>query len=86
MCGESVPRKAHACPECGADYNSGWRDEADSIDALGSLETEFDYDEFAEREFGEPSRKRTGGVKPIWWITALLLLLAFVLYFVARLR
>ncbi|CAM2810617.1 zinc ribbon domain-containing protein [Rariglobus hedericola] len=43
-CGESIPRNARACPECGADERTGWRetsiyddldlpDEHDSTDA-----------------------------------------------------
>src|SRR2546430_7408073 len=29
-CGEDVPPDALACPECGADHNSGWREDADT--------------------------------------------------------
>jgi len=25
-CGASIPRNAHACPECGADERTGWRE------------------------------------------------------------
>ena len=28
VCGEDVPRGALACPECGADERSGWREDA----------------------------------------------------------
>lgn len=74
VCGEDVPRKALACPECGADHNSGWRPDADSIGQAGD-DDDFDYEEFVQNEFG-------GGAKPkriqwVWWITAILLLLAF---------
>ena len=27
-CGAEVPRKARACPECGADERTGWREES----------------------------------------------------------
>lgn len=77
VCGEDVPRDALACPECGADHNSGWREDADSIDVSGG---DFDYDEFTEREFGTSPKPH--GVKPIWWITAIALLVAFVAFYV----
>ena len=35
VCGEDVPRGAPACPECGADHNSGWREDAESYDSIG---------------------------------------------------
>lgn len=74
VCGEDVPRNALACPECGADHNSGWREDADA-DALDLPDEEFDYDDFVEREFGRGARPR--GIRPIWWITAIVLLVAF---------
>ena len=77
VCGEEVPRNALACPECGADHNSGWREDADSIDA--SDDAEFDYEEFVEREFGDSPKP--AGIKPLWWITAIVLLLAFVAFY-----
>lgn len=77
VCGEDVPRGALACPECGADHRSGWREDAATYDGTGiSDEGEFDYDEYVAREFGGPSVK-PAGMKPLWWITALVLLAAF---------
>lgn len=81
VCGEAVPPSALACPECGADHNSGWRDDADSIDATGE-DDGFDYDEFVEKEFG--SSPRPHGISPVWWITAIVLLVAFVLFYVLK--
>ena len=34
VCGQDVPRKALACPGCGADHNSGWNDEATGLDGV----------------------------------------------------
>lgn len=72
VCGEEVPRRSLACPECGADHNSGWRLDADVQDGLDLPEADFDYDEFVRREF--PSKVRPAGMKMIWWITAILVL------------
>ena len=76
VCGEDVPRNASACPECGADHLSGWREDADTTGGLGLPDEEFNYEDFVEREFG-------GAVKPpgigwVWWAAAVAALLAFV--------
>lgn len=79
VCGEDLLPTALACPECGADDNSGWRGDADSIDVGGS---EFDYAEFVEQEFGDSPKPR--GVKTVWWVTAIVLLVAFALFYALR--
>ncbi len=71
-CGEDVPPHALACPECGADHNSGWK--LDAADGLDLPDEEFDYDEFVKREFGNGASKSR--LHPVWWITAALLLAA----------
>jgi uncharacterized membrane protein YvbJ len=82
VCGEDVPRGARACPECGADHNSGWRQDAETYDGVDLPDEDFNYDDFVRREFG-PSFKPSG-MKTIWWITAILVLVAsVVLYFLA---
>jgi hypothetical protein len=65
-----------ACPECGADHNSGWREDAGSSDGLDLPDGGFDYDEFVQREFG--SGAKPAGIKTIWWITALIVLAALI--------
>ncbi|MGE5208135.1 MAG: zinc ribbon domain-containing protein [Alphaproteobacteria bacterium] len=78
VCGEDVPRKALACPECGADYNSGWSDEA-AYDGLDLPVDSFDYPKFVQQEF-DPSH--SSGMHTAWWITGVILILAFaILYF-----
>ncbi len=80
VCGEDVPRNALACPECGADERSGWREDADEAGADPGLdEDDFDYDEFVAREFGG-NRPRPSGISPVWWVTALVLLIAFAVW------
>lgn len=87
VCGEAVPRNALACKHCGADHQSGWREDADAYDGTDVPTDAFDYDDFIRQEFGESpaagARRRAGfsarpgGLHPVWWITALLLFLAF---------
>ena len=85
VCGEDVPRGAAACPECGADHNSGWREDADSYDGAGLPDEGFDYKEFVRREFGALPKPAT--IKTVWWVTALFGIAALAaLYFYAALR
>ena len=83
ICGEDVPRSALACPECGADHNSRWREEAEIYEGVDVGDEEFDYEEFVQNEFGSGAKPR--GVRMIWWITAIALLIAFAaLYLYSR--
>lgn len=71
VCGALVPPRAHACPECGADDRSGWRED-DAGSGLDLPDDGFDYDSFIREEFGAgPAPPR--GIHPIWWITGILL-------------
>ena len=79
VCGEDVPSNALACPECGADHNSGWREDAESYDGL-DLPEEFDYDEFARREFSRSPKP--AGISTVWWITAVILVVLTLLFLV----
>ena len=76
VCGEEVPRGAVACPECKADHNSGWREDAGSYDAVGLPDEDFNYDEFVEQEFG--SSPKPAAIKTVWWVTAVLALAVLV--------
>ena len=80
-CGEAVPPRAKACPECGSDENTGWADEAVS-QRLGLPDDSFDYQEFINEEF-ELKRKqiKPKGVGWIYWATAILLILGMLWYF-----
>ena len=71
VCGEDVPPRALACPECGADHNSGWREDADAYDGVDLGEDEFNYDEFVGEEFGGSGKPK--GISTIWWVTAIVL-------------
>ena len=75
VCGEDVPRGVAACPECGADDRSGWREDAGATDGLDLPDEEFDYDNFARREFGK-SEVKPEGIGWAWWAAAVAALLA----------
>lgn len=82
VCGEEVPSGALACPQCGADHNSGWRQDAETYEALDLPDEDFNYDEFVRKEFG--SSFKPAGIKTIWWITAIIIIVVSVaLYFLA---
>ena len=82
VCGEDVPGTALACPECGADHTSGWREDAETYDAVDLPDEDFNYDEFVQQEFG--SSAKPGAIKTIWWIAAFLIIIAFIaIYFYA---
>ncbi len=82
VCGEDVPPRALACPECGADHNSGWREDAETYSGLDLPDKDFNYDQFVREEFG--SSLKPAGIKMIWWITAVLIIVASAaLYFLA---
>jgi hypothetical protein len=44
-------------------------------------EDDFDYDDFVKQEFG--SHAKPAGLKTIWWIVGIALIVAFVWYFFA---
>ena len=79
VCGEDVAPRALACGECGADHNSGWRAEAEVDDALGEAADDFSYDDFVRSEFG--TSPKPVGISLLWWLTALVLLLALGAFF-----
>ena len=66
VCGEDVPKGALACPECGADHRSGWRD--DAVDE--ESEAEFHYDTFVRDEFGKTPVK-PAHLPAFWWVAAI---------------
>jgi uncharacterized membrane protein YvbJ len=81
VCGEDVPRDALACAQCGADHNSGWREDADLYDGVELPEHDFNYGDFVRQEFG--SQTKSAGLKTIWWIIGIALIVACLLYFFA---
>jgi ssDNA-binding Zn-finger/Zn-ribbon topoisomerase 1 len=83
VCNEEVPSGALACPECGADHKSGWRENSDAYDGLNIPDNDFNYDDFVKREFG-PRVRRLPELKMVWLIAGIVLIVAVLLmYFYA---
>jgi hypothetical protein len=79
-CGAALPRKAKACPECGADETSGWSETGDT-GHLGLPEEDFDFAEFARQEFGGGGPKPRG-IHWFWWVAAVLVLAVMVWFLI----
>ncbi|HXR46873.1 MAG TPA: zinc ribbon domain-containing protein [Candidatus Limnocylindrales bacterium] len=69
-CGAEVPPGAKACPECGSDEKTGWSGKA-HYDNLDLPEENFDYEDFARREFGG-KRMVPRGIHWFWWLVTIL--------------
>ena len=69
-CGATIPRSAKACPECGADERTGWRET--------SLYDDLDLPESAWSDEGgskpETHTPRVNGVPWYWWCVGAVLL------------
>ncbi len=69
------PRTPEVCPVCGEEVRR---------DALACSQCGADHnsgDDFVKQEFG--SQAKPAGLKTIWWIVGIALIVAFVLYFSA---
>ena len=77
-CGAAIPRSAKACPECGADERTGWRENADSIyDGLDLPEEAFEDDVGANSKRAR-NPPRVNGVPWYWWAVGVALIVALV--------
>ena len=74
--------RAPACPGCGADHKSGWRENGDAYDGVDLPNEDFNYDEFVKEEFG--SQFKPPGTRTVWWIAGFLLILAFLVMYLLR--
>jgi hypothetical protein len=73
-CGTALPRSARACPECGADERTGWRETDDTrYDGLDLPDSAFADESDATSSAPRPSR-RVNGIAWYWYLVALLLL------------
>lgn len=74
-CGATIPRGARACPACGADERTGWRD--------SSVHDGLDLPQPGYGDDGPPppdtSLPRVNGLQWYWYIVAALLLALLVM-------
>ena len=77
-CGAEVPRKARACPECGADEATGWSEKA-GASGLDLPDENFDYDDFVKRELEPKKSPVPRGIRWFWWVAAIAVLAAFLI-------
>lgn len=75
-CGESLPRNAKFCRECGSDAKTGWRSSEDiEYDSI-ELPEQGDYEEFLQRE-GLQTRGVQKGRRWIFLVALILILALF---------
>jgi hypothetical protein len=79
-CGNPVPPRARACPDCGSDERTGWSEDA-ATSGLDLPDESFEYEEFVQREFGGERPVRPRGVSRFWWWVAVGLLAALIVWF-----
>jgi hypothetical protein len=70
VCGAAIPPRARACPECGADERTGWR-EASVYDGLDLPDEAWRDGEEADTAT-QPAR--VNGLPWYWWLVGVLLL------------
>lgn len=70
-CGCSIPRSARACPNCGADERTGWR-ENDLYDGL-------DLPAEAWDDSSDSATNRSDDIAWYWWATGIGLFVALLL-------
>ena len=71
-CGARIPRHAKACPECGADERTGWREKSvyDEIDLPDEAYAD-------EPQAARPPDRRVNGIAWYWWCVGVAALLLF---------
>ena len=71
-CGAAIPRHAKACPECGADERTGWRETSvyDDLDLPDSA-----YDDPPQPG---PTPPRVNGVAWYWWVVGAVLVVLLI--------
>lgn len=73
-CGATIPRHAKACPECGADERSGWREnEATRYDDLDLPEEAFEDDASEAQKRKHAATPRVNGIAWYWWLVGVAL-------------
>lgn len=76
VCGADVPRKAKACPECGACEKSGWSQDR-YLDGLNLPGENLDYGSLATR--GSAGGSNQTRSQRFWMIVAIIVVIAMAL-------
>lgn len=69
-CGASIPRGAKACPECGADERTGWRE----TDVYDGLDLPDDSHEGEPSDPRETRPREVQGMPWYWWCAGIALI------------
>jgi hypothetical protein len=82
-CGAPIPRGAKACPQCGADERTGWR-ETDEPDygALDLPESAFEEDDATS---ARKRNRHVNGVAWYWWAAAVAIVVLLALHWLGLL-
>ncbi|SRR5690606_1818901 len=78
-CGADIPRNARACPDCGADERTGWR-EQDAYDGLDLPDSAWDDEHNTAGRGPLPARDPQNGLPWYWTAVALALVIGAILY------
>ncbi len=78
VCGADIPPNARACPDCGADERTGWRE--DSIYDGLDLPDDAWNDESSHTDRPQPARNPETGLAWYWTAVALALVIAAIVY------
>ena len=80
VCGAEVPRRAKACPDCGACEKSGWSQDQylDGLNLPGDGDDDGDY---AVRQLGYGSRKTRA---QRWWLIVTIIIVVALAWMTLR--
>jgi hypothetical protein len=78
-CGSPIPRHSRACPECGADEQTGWR-ETSLYDDLDLPASAYEDDDSGSRR--PPPTHRVNGIAWYWWIVGVVVIAVSLLFLI----
>lgn len=73
-CGAEIPPAAKACPECGADERTGWR-ETSVYDDLDLPESAYENDDDVANRSG---KNVVNGIAWYWWMAGVALIILLI--------
>ena len=73
QCGASIPPRATACPDCGADERTGWR-EVSIYDGMDLPDEAWSDARETKAKDASRAERRINGIAWYWWCVALALL------------